>query len=214
MIKIDIVKTGMVDTNELSVISYNCQYANELRLEFMEKLFRQCDFLFIQEHGLFKSKLSWFQILGKDVGVHGVSAMNEGQIIRGRPRGGAAIIWNGLLHHKVTPVPWDSTRMCAVTVDFATEKLLLVCVYMPCDDGLNNQNVIEYKAILDSIDTLCRSTNATMLCVGGDFNTDIKRVNPQNQAFNEFCEYNDLFCCARNNQIDFNFTYSSKINGH
>ena len=119
MIKIDIVKTGMVDTNELSVISYNCQYANELRLEFMEKLFRQCDFLFIQEHGLFKSKLSWFQILGKDVGVHGVSAMNEGQIIRGRPRGGAAIIWNGLLHHKVTPVPWDSTRMCAVTFDFA-----------------------------------------------------------------------------------------------
>ena len=52
-----------------------------------------------------------------------------------------------------------------------------------------------------------------MLCVGGDFNTDIKRVNPQTQEFNEFCDGNDLFCCARKDQINFNFTYCSKING-
>ena len=57
--------------------------------------------------------------------------------------------------------------MCAVTVDIATEKLLLVCVYMPCDDGLNNQNVLEYKEILDSINILCNSTKATMLCGWG-----------------------------------------------
>ena len=208
--------TGMENelaSAKLSLISYNCQHVNNVRLPFIKMLFKQCNFLFIQEHGLFKSKLSWFHSLGKDVGVHGMSAMDEGKIIRGRPRGGVAIVWHGSLCHRVTPVPWDSTRMCAVTVDVATEKLLLVCVYMPCDDGLNNQNVLEYKEILNNIDILCSSTNATMLCVGGDFNTDIRRVNPQTQAFNGFCNESDMFCCARSVQTNFNITYCSKING-
>ena len=208
--------TGLDNTpasEKLTCISYNCEYANKIRLPFLKHLFSQCAFLFIQEHGLFKSKLSWFQNLGKNVGVHGVSAMDEGRIVRGRPRGGAAIVWHGSLGNRVTPVPWDSTRLCAVTLEVDTEKILLVCVYMPCDDGLNNQNVLEYKDILDSIDILCRSTNTTMLCIGGDFNTDVRRNNPQTQAMNAFCIDNDLFCCARNVPLNLNFTYCSKING-
>ena len=60
---------------------------------------------------------------------------------------------------------------------------------------------------------LCYSTNATMLCVGGDFNTDLKRDTSQTQALNAFCNDNDLFCCARKDLLNFNFTYCSKING-
>ena len=85
---------------------------------------------------------------------------------------------------------------------------------MPCDDGLNNRNVLEYKDILNNIVSLCQSTNATMLCVGGDFNTDINRNSPQTQVFNDFCTDHDMFCCARMENLDFNFTYLSKINGH
>ena len=107
-------------SEKLSLISYNCQYADNVRLPFIKLLFSQCDFLFIQEHGRFKSTISWFHTLGKDVGVHGVSAMDEGQILRGRPHGGAAIVWHGMLRHRVTPVPWDSTRICAVSIDVLT----------------------------------------------------------------------------------------------
>ena len=52
---------------KLSLISYNCEYANNVRLPFMKELYSNCDFLFIQEHGLFKSRLSWFHKLGNDV---------------------------------------------------------------------------------------------------------------------------------------------------
>ena len=53
---------------------------------------------------------------------------------------------------------------------------------MPSVDGLNNRNVLEYKNILDNIVSLCQSTNATMLYVGGDFNTDISRNSQQIQV--------------------------------
>ena len=202
-----------VGLENLSLTSYNCEHADDIRLPFMKQIFSQCDFLFIQEHGLFKSSLSWFNALGDDVCIHGVSAMDEGQLIRGRPHGGAAIMWRSTLGHHVSAISLDSKRMCAITVDVATEKLLIVCVYMPCDDGLNDHNVLEYKEILDNIDVLCHSTNATMLCVGGDFNTDLSRDTPQTQALNVFCNDNELFCCAKNENLNFNFTFCSKING-
>ena len=91
MIKIDIkIDMDKTTSEKLSLISYNCEYADKVRLPFLEMLFSQCDFLFIQEHGLCKSNLSLFHILGKDVGVHGVSAMNEAQI-------------NGVVHMVVQP---------------------------------------------------------------------------------------------------------------
>ena len=86
MQNLQMANTGFDHTpasEKLSLISYNCQYADNVRLPFIKHLFSQCDFLFIQEHGRFKSTLSWFHTLGKDVGVHGVSAMDEGQILRG-----------------------------------------------------------------------------------------------------------------------------------
>ena len=200
-------------SENLTLISYNCEYANDIRVPFMKQLFSQCDFLCLQEHGLFKSKLPWLRILGDDVCFHGVSAMDEGQLLRGRPHGGAAIVWHGGMQHQVTPVPWNSTRLCAVTVNVGAETLLIINVYMPCDDGLNNRNVLEYSDILNDIDTICSITNATMLCVGGDFNTDLRRATPQTRALSDFCNENDLFCCAYDEQTNFDFTYCSKIDG-
>ena len=197
----------------LKVTTYNCEYANNIRLPFMKNLFSECDFLLIQEHGLFESKLSWFHNLEAGVGVHGVSAMKEDQLIRGRPHGGAAIIWHGALCNHVKPIPWDSTRLCAVTVNIGSDILLLVCIYMPCDDNRNDKNVVEYKEILNDISILCHSTNANFLCISGDFNTDLSRDSPQTHALNLFTEDNDLFCCANGDNLLFDYTYCSKING-
>ena len=103
--------------NLLNFVSFNCEHADEVRLPFFRDIFERYDFLLIQEHGLFKSKLPWFQETCDNVGIHGVSAMNEDQLLRGRPRGGAAILWHGDLRNLVTPVTWESSRCCAVTVE-------------------------------------------------------------------------------------------------
>ena len=84
---------------------------------------------------------------------------------------------------------------------------------MSCDDNLNDKNVVEYREILNDISILCHSTNANFLCISGDFNTDLKRDSPQTHALNLFTEDNDLFCCANGDNLLFDYTYCSKING-
>ncbi len=87
--------------------------------------------MLLQEHGLYRSQFDWFNSLGDNVGKHGVSAMNERVLLKGRPRGGAAIILKGSLKARVTPIDIESQRVCAVSIEYDNIKVLLICVYMP-----------------------------------------------------------------------------------
>ncbi len=120
--------------HKLICITYNCEYADNVRLPYLQSLFKQCDFMFLQEHGLYMSQFGWFDKIGNGVEKHGVSAMNGKKLLHGHPNGGAAIIWNKNLKTKVVPVEHESDMVCAVTLDVNDGKLLLICVYMPCDD--------------------------------------------------------------------------------
>jgi hypothetical protein len=112
--------------NKLTCVTYNCEYADDSRLSFLKELYQQSDFLLLQEHGLFKTDFGWFDKLGVDVGKHGVSAMDESKILKGRPNGGAAIIWKGSLNAKVIPVIYESRRVCAVTAELSDTRILIV----------------------------------------------------------------------------------------
>ena len=120
-------------------------------------LFERCDFLMLQGHGLYQYKLGWLSAVGKHdvkVGIHGVSAMDESKPLRGRPNGGAVILWHEALDGQVTIVAWDSKRICAVTYDTGDFIILIICVYMPCDDWRPDGNLVEYTDILNEIYTL------------------------------------------------------------
>ncbi len=136
--------------NKLTCIVYNCEYADHSRIDFIKSLYQQCDFLLLQEHGLYRSQFDWFNSLRDNVSKHGVSVMNERVLLKGRPRGGAAIIWKGSLNAiaRVTQIDIEYQRICAVSIEYDNIKVLLICVYMPCDDNTPNQNIIEYKSVL------------------------------------------------------------------
>ena len=103
-------------SNKLTVGSYNCEHAGDTRLLFIRRLFKTCDFLCIQEHGLFKSQLDWFDKIDNGLAKHGISAMDETKALRGRPHGGVAILWNSTLANNVVPVQCESKRICAVII--------------------------------------------------------------------------------------------------
>ena len=199
--------------NSLSITSYNCEYANEIRLPILQYLLNTSDFLLLQEHGQYKSRFDWFDKIG-DVSYHGVSAMDEKKLLRGRPNGGAMIIWKNTLENKVSAVPYDSKRICAVTMESAVGKVLIINVYMPCDDNQLNANIVEYKDILNDICILCNSTDATHLVIMGDFNTDFSRNNVQAKTLLNFINANDFYCCSSAFKDSVPFTYTSKINGN
>ena len=207
------------NNNNLSLISYNCQHADELRLPFLQNLFDNCDFLLLQEHSLYQSKLGWFNEIGSNdgntkvrVGIHGVSAMDESKPLHGRPNGGAVILWHETLVGHINPVSWDSKRFCAVTYNTGDNIILIICVYMPCDDWRNDGNVIEYIDILNEIYTLSVNIKADYICIGGDFNTDLSRNTQQTNILKSFVADNHLSFCALSNASDIEYTLKSKIN--
>ena len=177
----------MMEVNkQLTIISYNCQHADNVRLPILQELFEKCDFLLLQEHSLFQSKLSWFNNIGNNIGIHGVSAMDENKPLRGRPNGGAAILWHESINGRNSPVPWDNKRFCAITYDTGKSKILIICVYMPCDNWRPDCNVLVYNDILNEICMLSTSVGAEFICIGGDFNTDLKRSTYQTNSLKSF----------------------------
>ncbi len=149
--------------NKLTCITCNCEYADHSRIDLIKSLYQQCDFLLLQEHGLYRSQFDWFNSLGDNVGKHGVNAMNGRVLLKGRPRGGAAIIWKGSFKARVTPIDIESQTVCPVSIEYDNIKVLLIFVYMPCDDKRPNQNIIECKSVLNDIITYVMVLMLTML---------------------------------------------------
>ena len=206
--------------NDLTLISYNCEYADNVRLPCLQNLFERCDFLLLQEHGLYQSKLGWLSAVGENigehgvkVGIHGVSAMDESKPLRGRPNGGAVILWHEALTGIVTPIAWDSKRFCAVKYNTGNLNILIICVYMPCDDWRPDCNLVEFNDILNEICTLSVNVEADCICIGGDLNTDLGRNTYQTNSLKSFITNQDIFCCASNDMCNIKYTYKSKING-
>ncbi len=90
--------------NKLTCITYNCEYADHSRIDLIKSLYQQCDFLLLQEHRLYRSQFDWFNSLSDNVGKHGVISVNERVLLKGRHRGGAAIIWKDSLKAMVKPI--------------------------------------------------------------------------------------------------------------
>ncbi len=60
--------------------------------------------------------------------------MNERVLLKGRPKGGAAIIWKGSLKARVTPIDIESQRVCAVSIEYDNIKVLVyICHVMTID---------------------------------------------------------------------------------
>ncbi len=108
----------------------------------------------------------------KDVRVIGISGMNESVLLQGRPHGGCAIIYNKRLKCSVVPVQLDSKRCMAAVISFREFKILLINVYMPCDQ---NQYDAEYDDVLYDINMLIHNQSIDHILIGGDLNTDISR---------------------------------------
>ncbi len=118
--------------------------------------------------------------------------MDERVVLRGRPRGGVAIVWNAEMNAKVTPIDSESQHVCAVLIEYNSNKVLLICVYMPVDDNRPNQNIIEYNYVFNDIKTICNSVDAQQVIIGGDLNTDLVRDHYCTCALNQFVENENL----------------------
>lgn len=89
--------------------------------------------------------------------------------------------------------------------------MFLFCVYMPCDEGFRGSNLEEYEEILHEISVICRGYDINLICIVGDFNTDVARNNSQSNRLLQFCE-NENFYVLKDSYVScVDFTVESAI---
>ena len=202
----------MMDTT-LSLASYNSNGHGCGRFEYINKLMKCNDIVLVQEHWLFENEITIFQNKIDDILVHGISSMDNRQLLIGRPHGGCAIIWKKNLQCQITPINCNSKRLCAVIVKMNGMILLLVNLYMPCDTSVDNSN--EFECVLNEMSTLIVNHNVDHIIIGGDFNADLSRSTSLHvEKLLMFVEKENLKCALSYEGSHVNFTYESKISGN
>ena len=182
--------------------TYNCKnFRGTLRCDFINDMFKECDFLCIQEHWLLDTQFHLFDNILCDVPIRyeAKSPMELETQSRGRPYGGVAIIWRSNLKYRTVPIKTISDRLCCIQIWLNdVHSILLFCVYMPCDDGRIGNNLNVYQDILSEISTLCSNINATYILLAGDLNTDLSRSNSlHTKELLNFCTMENISSCHK-----------------
>ena len=196
----------MEGKNKIVITSYNCRGINEKNHDYLNNIFKNCDFLFLQETWLYKFQHNTLDNILSSCQYHALSAMDDANIARrGRPYGGCSIIWKQSLKLSVINIPTISPRICAVKIDSDNSNCLLASVYMPVDDN-SDRNFEIYGDVLYELSSLITMYDDCDILIGGDFNVDFSRPNSRNlNIFKHFINDEDLICPSVN-VIANNFT--------
>ena len=79
--------------------------------------------------------------------------------------GGVGILWKESLDVSIV-TGIENDRICAVTVEITNSPLLVICVYLPTSDCINE----EYQAYLISLESIINSHPDHHVIIIGDFN--------------------------------------------
>ena len=116
--------------------------------------------------------------------------MTEHSLITGRPYGGCAVFIRKSIICDSTFINCENNRICAVLCDFKSYFVLIASVYIPCDDS---STMNEYNFVLSCIEAAEQKYKPSYVIVGGDYNTDLSRVNSlYTKSLQAFCDLNDL----------------------
>ena len=200
--------TSVIQNLKLS--SFNCKHFKDSgpKFDFMRNLMCQYDFLFVQEHCLYKSHLHKLKSILTAADVIGKSSMIESVALEGRPYGGCAIVYKTSIQASAEEIHCQHTRLCAALVCFNSyNKILLINTYMPCDSRMRDANYDVYVDVLSEIDRVIHATGASYAIIGGDLNTDLSRTTPQALCLREFLKSRDLISCINLNCANVPYTF-------
>ena len=103
--------------NNLSFCTYNIRGFNSTKIDYINQLLIKYDILLIQEHWLNNYQISSLAGHFPQYNVHGVSAVDSGVILQGRPHGGCLILYTNINGRKIRFVTNQSKRMCSLCIN-------------------------------------------------------------------------------------------------
>ena len=181
---------------KLKITTFNCQGFKERMYDYVKEIFKESDILLLQETWLYDFEHSNFANIIPNCQFYAISGMDSANVHRqGRPFGGCAVLWKKNLALAINPINTTSPRICAVEIKSEQIKLILITVYMPNDNDLNN-NIDLYGDVLSEISSVICNYEHDII-IGGDLNVDYIRTNSQNlNLLKQFLHVEELECAT------------------
>ncbi len=192
--------------NQMNIITYNCKHFRGTgdKFDFINTLFCETDFLFLNEHWLYESEFHKLLNLGNGADMVATSGMDENIIRIGRPYGGSAIIWKSSIIGNIEKIDCQSDRLCAILYTKNLNSILFLNVYMPCDNNINNG---EYIDILNEVSQLFYKHCPNHVIFGGDMNVDLARSSTHCKILADFIQDFNLYTCIDMSLSDVPYTF-------
>ena len=205
MVLLEVIMTILI-MRSLSICSFNCRGYNSIKKDFVRKLLPSVDILLLQEHWLSDCQLSILGDIDSTFVFTGVSGFENKEVLKGRPYGGCAILWRAALNVSVQIIPTGAGRISAVKLTSDKFRLLLINVYMTCDDG-SHLHVNEYADVLLKIDQLIVNNFDCHCVIGGDYNVDFSRNSVNTALLRGFCDNHGFKCASNYSDANIDYTY-------
>ena len=116
---------------KLAVCTYNIRGFNSTKVKYINDLLEISTFVFLQEVWLNDQQMSELSNYFPGYNVHGVCAIDSSVLLKGRPKGGVAVIYPDSLGDKVSFIKTKSNRLCSISLKQDQFDIYLFCVYMP-----------------------------------------------------------------------------------
>jgi len=200
----------------VSVASFNMHGFNNSWL-YLQELTQNFQIIFVQEHWLSCSQLSYLNHVSSDFVVHSSSGMNEvcsAGLLRGRPFGGVAALIHSNISNSVKFIgASDDGRVITLMLDLNSSKFLLFGCYFPCDDNSSDfSNVV--SAVLGYIESVVDEFSGVKFGLLGDLNFECHNNYRGYTVFKDFALAHNLICCDDLLSGDLTYSYHHDSLGH
>lgn len=200
----------METTMATKICTFNCRSVKSSVAE-IRQLCENNDFVCLQEHWLLPFELGFLNSIDSKFLSHGVSAMDiSTDVIKGRPFGGTAILFNRKFSNNVKFMTTNDSRVSAIEVFTSNGPLLLASVYLPVDYG-DTESAENYTATCSVISALITEVEAAHVVICGDFNCQ------SGTRFHDILQHvvcDNSLVYADCSRLQNEFTFCSEANGH
>ena len=155
--------------NNMRLISFNCFGAMN-KLPVIRDLCDRADIIFLQETWCMPHELGAFDTVNADFYSFSVSAVNDSEILIGRPHGGLSILWRKSLGSMCRIVTFDDARILGLRLASQGREFLVLNVYLPYYSA---DNVDLYLFYVGKIASILEQSVLSDLMILGDFNASV-----------------------------------------
>ncbi|CAH2211487.1 jg18287 [Pararge aegeria aegeria] len=150
-----------------TMISFNCKSIKR-SLQCVRDLCEKAEIIALQETWLLPHDLNIVQGIHSNFECAAISSVDlSAGVLRGRPYGGLALMWNKTLFNNVSVVNCSNDRIMAIRVDIDLRSFLVFNVYMPTDEI---DNLPDFSNCLAKVSAIVEEYNVSSVYMLGDFN--------------------------------------------